>query len=65
MPTTSSPRRSRAVAPRPVYYVLSTHWDREWLQTFQGFRQRLVKPMDRVFDDLSSGRLKGPFTSDR
>ncbi len=62
--SSSSPRRSRSGARRPVYYVLSTHWDREWLQTFQGFRHRLVQLMDRVLDDLAAGRLQGPFTTD-
>lgn len=34
-------------------HVLShTHWDREWYQEFQGFRQRLVFQMDSLFDLL-------------
>lgn len=49
---------------RPVHYVLSTHWDREWYQTFQDYRRRLVVLMDRVLDDMDSGKLKGPFTTD-
>jgi len=28
---------------RRVHYVLSTHWDREWYQTFQDYRYRLVE----------------------
>jgi alpha-mannosidase len=49
---------------RRVHYVLSTHWDREWYQTFQDYRRRLVRLMDRVLDDLEFGKLKGPFTLD-
>ncbi|WP_233256590.1 glycoside hydrolase family 38 C-terminal domain-containing protein [Opitutus sp. ER46] len=49
---------------RKVHYVLSTHWDREWYQTFQDYRRRLVRLMDRVLDDLESGALRGPFTTD-
>ncbi|MDR1283518.1 MAG: glycoside hydrolase family 38 [Opitutaceae bacterium] len=49
---------------RRVHYVLSTHWDREWYQTFQDYRRRLVRLLDRVLDDLESGTLRGPFTTD-
>lgn len=55
--------KSRAT-PRVVHYVLSTHWDREWYQTFQVYRHRLVHLLDRVLDDLTTGRLRGPFTTD-
>lgn len=35
------------------YYVFShTHWDREWYQTFQNYRIRLVKMMDELLDTL-------------
>ena len=35
------------------YYVFShTHWDREWYQTFQNYRIRLVKMMDELIDTL-------------
>lgn len=36
---------------KDIYYFSGTHWDREWYQTFQGFRYRLVKMMN--------GLLKG------
>ena len=39
-----------STSPRRVHFVLSTHWDREWYQTFQQFRFRLVKLMDRVLE---------------
>jgi alpha-mannosidase len=49
---------------RRIHYVLSTHWDREWYQTFQDYRRRLVHLLDRVLDDIESRKLKGPFTLD-
>ena len=52
------------MASRPVHYVLSTHWDREWYRTFQDFRYRLVQLLDRVFEGWESGELKGPFQTD-
>src|ERR1019366_1753506 len=52
------------MTPRRVHYVLSTHWDRERLQTFQVFRHRLVRLLDRVIGDADCGKLRGPFTTD-
>ena len=52
------PRKIRA------HYVLSTHWDREWYQSFQNFRFQLVRLLDRVVDGLEDGRLQGPFQTD-
>ncbi|NLD71993.1 MAG: glycoside hydrolase family 38, partial [Chloroflexi bacterium] len=49
---------------RRAHYVLSTHWDREWYQTFQDFRYRLVGLLDRVLAGLEDGRLQGPFQTD-
>ena len=49
---------------RRVHYVLSTHWDREWYQTFQDFRYRLVNLLDHVLAGWQEGRLKGPFQTD-
>lgn len=34
--------------------VPHTHWDREWYQTFQQFRMRLVRTVDMVLDVLES-----------
>jgi alpha-mannosidase/mannosylglycerate hydrolase len=40
-------------AKKKVMHVLShTHWDREWYQDFQGYRQRLVFQMDSMMDLL-------------
>ncbi|MBU3665440.1 MAG: glycoside hydrolase family 38 [Chthoniobacterales bacterium] len=64
MSKTSRSSKPRASAPRKVHYVLSTHWDREWYQTFQDYRHRLVKLMDRTLDDIASGALRGSFTTD-
>ena len=49
---------------RPIYYVLSTHWDREWYQPFQDYRYRLINLMDRTMDAMDSGELCGPFCAD-
>ena len=50
--------------PRRVHYVLSTHWDREWYQSFQNFRYRLVQLIDRLLQGWHDGRLQGPFQTD-
>ncbi len=47
-----------------AHYVLSTHWDREWYQSFQNFRYQLVRLLDRVIEGLEDGRLRGPFQTD-
>lgn len=47
-----------------VHYVLSTHWDREWYESFQHYRWRLVHLLDRVLAGFERGELDGPFTCD-
>lgn len=47
-----------------AHYVLSTHWDREWYQSFQNFRYQLVRLLDRVTAGLEDGRLRGAFQTD-
>lgn len=49
---------------RKAIYVLSTHWDREWYQSFQNYCYQLVHLLDAVIDGLEDRRLKGPFTCD-
>ena len=49
---------------RRAHYVLSTHWDREWYQSFQDYRYRLVQLLDRILSGMAEGRLKGPFQTD-
>jgi len=35
-----------------------THWDREWYREFEEFRLRLTEVVDRLLDDLKTGKLK-------
>jgi mannosylglycerate hydrolase len=35
-----------------IIVVPHTHWDREWYQTFQQFRMRLVRAVDKLLDIL-------------
>lgn len=35
-----------------IYYFSGTHWDREWYQSFQGFRYRLVTMMNEMIELL-------------
>ncbi len=49
---------------KQIHYVLSTHWDREWYRTYQGFRMRLVALMDKVTDGLETGAMLGPYQTD-
>ncbi len=37
-----------------ILLVPHTHWDREWYQTFQQFRVRLVQAVDKLLDILDS-----------
>jgi mannosylglycerate hydrolase len=39
---------------RVFHLVPHTHWDREWYRTFQQFRIRLVRLMDRLLDILAN-----------
>lgn len=41
-----------------VFAYPHTHWDREWYQPFEEFRLRLIEVMDKLIDDLSSGKLE-------
>jgi alpha-mannosidase/mannosylglycerate hydrolase len=47
-------------SPRYRYHVIShAHWDREWYQEFEGFRQRLVFQLDALLDLLpKQGRYR-------
>lgn len=35
-----------------MHVISHTHWDREWYQDFQGYRQRMVYQIDRLMDLL-------------
>ncbi len=37
-----------------IHIISHTHWDREWYQTFQQFRMRLVHLMDKLLEILKS-----------
>ena len=40
-----------------LYFVVHTHWDREWYQPFQRMRARLLTMMDKMLALLESGAL--------
>ena len=48
-----------AIAPteHTIHLVFSSHWDREWYQPFQKFREKLVRVLDGVLAHLESGAL--------
>jgi len=37
-----------------IFLYSGTHWDREWYETFQGFRYRLVSMTDELLDGLET-----------
>lgn len=37
---------------KKIYYLSSTHWDREWYRDFQGFRFHLVERINEIIDVL-------------
>jgi len=41
---------------RTAHYIFSTHWDREWYQSFQEFRFRLVSMMDEILDTMKTNQ---------
>ncbi len=47
-----------------IYYFSGTHWDREWYQTFQGFRHRLVDMVDELIDYLETDKEFGTYHFD-
>ncbi|MFT8889699.1 MAG: glycosyl hydrolase-related protein [Ethanoligenens sp.] len=49
---------------RKIYYFSGTHWDREWYQTYQGFRLRLVRVIDDMLDYLENNEDFGVFHFD-
>ena len=40
-----------------LYFVVHTHWDREWYQPFQQMRARLVAMADRMIPLVDSGEI--------
>ena len=49
---------------KDIFYLSGTHWDREWYQTFQGFRNRLVETVDDMIDYLEKDDKFGVFHFD-
>ena len=47
-----------------LFIVSHTHWDREWYQTFQQFRIRLVRMVDNLLDILERNQNFRYFTLD-
>lgn len=52
------------VMKKKIYYFSGTHWDREWYQTYQGFRLRLVRMIDDMLDYLEKNEDFGVFHFD-
>src|SRR5947209_16840635 len=47
-----------------IILVPHTHWDREWYQTFQQFRTRLVRTIDKLLDILDRDKQFSHFMLD-
>lgn len=47
-----------------AYFILSTHWDREWYQTFQNYRYQLVGLIDDILNGIIKKEFSGPFYTD-
>ncbi len=60
----SAPAQTASSESRTAHYVASTHWDREWYESFQGFRMRLVSLFDELFRTFEEKPEYGTFTMD-
>ncbi len=62
----ASPAREKKcmIQPREFILVPHTHWDREWYETFQQFRRRLVHAVDKVLSVLDHDPAFTYFTLD-
>ncbi len=49
---------------RDIDYFAGTHWDREWYQTFQQFRYRLVDMLDELVETMENDPSLGVFHLD-
>lgn len=47
-----------------IFLYSGTHWDREWYQTFQGFRKRLVDMVTELIEELETNDKYGIFHMD-
>ncbi|MHC2995634.1 MAG: hypothetical protein IBV53_09065 [Candidatus Atribacteria bacterium] len=50
--------------PYKAFIVPHTHWDREWYQTFQQFRVRLIDLINNLIDILENDQAFSDFTLD-
>ncbi|MBA7539522.1 hypothetical protein ES705_31801 [subsurface metagenome] len=50
--------------PYKAFIIPHTHWDREWYQTFQQFRIRLIDLVDNLIDILEKDKAFSDFTLD-
>lgn len=50
--------------PYKAFIVSHTHWDREWYQTFQQFRIRLIALINNLIDILEKDKIFSDFTLD-
>lgn len=50
--------------PYKAFLVPHTHWDREWYQTFQQFRIRLIDLINNLIDILENDKAFSDFTLD-
>jgi mannosylglycerate hydrolase len=50
--------------PYKAFIVPHTHWDREWYQTFQQFRIRLINLINNLIDILENDKAFSDFTLD-
>ncbi len=51
-----APRLPASGSRLQIHYVVSSHWDREWYLSFQGFRFKLVHMLDQVLLHLRDDR---------
>lgn len=47
-------RSNKEILMKKIFYFSGTHWDREWYQTFQGFRLQLVDAIDSLIELLEN-----------
>lgn len=49
---------------KKVYMQVSTHWDREWYNSFQAFRYDLIQTTDKVLEQVNSKEILDNFVFD-
>ena len=46
-----------------LYFLSSTHWDREWYLTFQAMRFRLADTLDELLDTMGLDDFQSAFAA--